>query len=55
MMISIEDARAFAEVLTSGADKAEKAGQTEFDLTGSLSASAKEALDNLQADLNKDG
>jgi hypothetical protein len=41
MRISVSDARAFAKLLTEGADAAEKAGATDFDLT-----SAAQALDD---------
>jgi len=33
MRISVSDARAFARLLVDGADAAEKAGETDFDLT----------------------
>lgn len=44
MNITIQDARALAAALTTGANVAEKAGQTDFDLTGTLAEQATEAL-----------
>ena len=44
MLITIADARALAAVLTTGANLAEQAGQTDFDLTDTLAEQATEAL-----------
>lgn len=50
--ISVVDARAFAAVLTAGADEAEKAGQSEFDLSDAASAAQNEGLAELSAALD---
>jgi hypothetical protein len=50
--ISVADARSFAALLTSGADAAEAAGQTEFDLTGAAEAQFQSALSEAQAAIN---
>lgn len=46
-MISIEDARAFAQVLLTGANQAEAAGQNEFDLEAAASAAENQGLAKL--------
>lgn len=46
--ISVADARSFAALLTSGADAAEAAGQTEFDLTGAAEAQYQSALEEAE-------
>ena len=50
--ISVADARSFAALLTAGADKAEAAGQTEFDLTSAAEAQYQSALAEAQAAVN---
>lgn len=59
MMITIADARARAEIfraaalaLTNGADKAEAAGQADFDTVDALAAEAHASSDELQAVLD---
>ena len=47
--ISNADARALAQLLTAGADQAEREGKDEFDLTASLQTQSKDALDSLQS------
>ena len=51
-MISVADARAFAKVLTDGADQAEAAGQSEFDLESAASAAEHEGLAKLASAIN---
>ncbi len=46
-MISVTDARAFAQLLTAGAEQAEAAGQTEFDLEAAASSAENEGLAKL--------
>lgn len=50
--ISVADARSFAALLTSGADAAQAAGQTEFDLTDAVEAKYQSALAEAQAAVN---
>jgi len=51
--ISVKDAREFAALLTSGADAAEAAGQSEFDLTAAAEAQYKTARADLQAAIDQ--
>lgn len=50
--ISNADARSFAALLTAGADAAEAAGQTEFDLTDAAEAQYQSARAEVQAALD---
>lgn len=53
--ISVADARSFAALLTSGADAAEAAGQTEFDLTNAAEAQYESARAEVQAVIDAAG
>ena len=51
--ISVADAREFAALLTSGADAAEAAGQTDFDLDAAAEAQYQSARAELQSAIEK--
>ena len=46
-MISVTDARAFAQLLIAGADQAQAAGQSEFDLEAAAEGAENEGLSKL--------
>ena len=50
--ISVADARAFAAVLTAGADAAEAKGESEFDLTEAADSAQNQGLADLSAALD---
>jgi hypothetical protein len=47
--ISVVDARAFATILTQGADEAQAAGETDFDLGAAAEAAQNQGLSDLNA------
>lgn len=55
MKITNADARALAGALNAGADKAEAAGQTDFDLISSVQEAASESLAELAAAIKNAG
>lgn len=53
MKITVSDARAFANALIAGANQAEAAGATDFDLVSSLQALDNSARDDLQSAIDE--